>query len=93
MNSDSRRQGNTANQSKAAQLEAQLTALHRRGIGGAMIPRTVHLAASGAAPGFVDVGRPFWCSRQCRVTVPVRVSLPGLSTGGVHEVQPRRCCS
>ena len=22
------------------------------------------------APGLVDVGRPFWCSRQCRVTVP-----------------------
>ena len=27
------------------------------------------------APGLVDVGRPFWCSRQCRVTVPARTSL------------------
>ena len=26
------------------------------------------------APGLVDVGRPFWCSRQCRVTVPARAS-------------------
>jgi hypothetical protein len=26
------------------------------------------------ATGLVDVSRPFWCSRQCRVTVPARMT-------------------
>ena len=41
------------------------------------------------APGLVDVGRPFWCSRQCRVTVPARTSPRGSSEPSPSMSVPR----
>ena len=41
------------------------------------------IQAPVALTGFVDVGFPFWCSRQWRVTVPCAASASTVAPSGV----------